>query len=87
METTTTPKISTLDAIWALYQAQSKRVKRILRKRILEEEREEEEKAFQKYVSSATFLTHVRKVRQEYQDGEGVTLKTPDEIENYLDSL
>lgn len=87
METTTDVKISPVEALWALYQAQTKKVKKILRKRILEEERDEEEKAFQKYVASASFLAHVSKVRKEYQEGKTTTCNSLGEIEAHLDSL
>ena len=54
---------------------------------ILEEEREEEERAFQKYVASTSFLTHVSKVRKEYQEGKTTTCNSLEEIEAHLDSL
>ena len=46
-----------------------------------------EDKDFHEYVNSEEFLTLAAKVRQEYEDGKGVTLRTHEEIENYLNSL
>ena len=43
--------------------------------------------AFQKYVNSPSFHAFASKVRKEYNEGKGVTLRTPEEIEAYLDSL
>ncbi len=48
---------------------------------------ENEEAAFQKYVNSPSFHAFASKVRKEYNEGKGVTLRTPEEIEAYLDSL
>jgi len=87
METTPGVKISPVEALWALYQAQTKKVKKIFRRMILEEEREEEERTFQKYVASTSFLTHVSKVRKEYQEGKTTTCNSLEEIEAHLDSL
>ena len=46
-----------------------------------------EDKDVHEYVNSEDFLTLVAKVQQEYEEGKGVTLRTHEEIENYLNSL
>lgn len=46
-----------------------------------------EDKDFHEYVNSKAFLAVAEKVRQEYEEGKGVTLRTHEEIENYLNSL
>ena len=47
----------------------------------------EEDKKFNEYVNSEEFLDHAEKVRQEYEAGEGVTLRCAEDIEKWFDSL
>ena len=47
----------------------------------------EEDKKFDDYVQSEQFQKYAAKVVQEYKEGKAVVLRTPEEIEAYLNSL
>lgn len=46
-----------------------------------------DDEEFNEYVKSPAFIKRASKVRKEYADGKGVTLRTHKEIEDYLYSL
>ena len=46
-----------------------------------------EGKAFEQYIESKSFQALSKKVHKEFKEGKGVTLRTPEEIENYINSL
>lgn len=82
MAATLDQTISPADALWALYQVQSKKVKSIFRKKLLEEELKEKES-----LNDRSFLSVASQVRQEYKEGKVTTCNTLEEIEAHLDSL
>ena len=47
----------------------------------------EEDKKFDEYVHSKRFVDYAEKVRREYEEGKGVTLKCAEDVEKWFDSL
>ncbi|MCR5850020.1 MAG: hypothetical protein K6G92_04835 [Bacteroidaceae bacterium] len=47
----------------------------------------EEDKKFDEYVNSKEFLDYAAKVKKEYEEGEGVTLRCAEDIETWFNSL
>lgn len=73
--------INMIDALWAVIQAQPKKVKEALSIRLAEDN-----------VSAKNMITpavakQIRKARQEYSKGETISCQTPEEMQQYFDSL
>ena len=47
----------------------------------------EEDRKFEEYVNSEEFRDYAEKVRQQYEAGEGVTLRNAEDVKKWFDSL
>lgn len=73
--------ISTIDALWALIQAQPKKVREALSRRMAED-----------YASSRNIITpelaiQIRKAREEYSKSETICCHTKEQMQQFLDNL
>lgn len=70
-----------IDALWAVIQAQPKKVREALSIRLAEDN------ASAKNMITPAMAKQIRKARQEYSKGETVSCQTPEEMQQYFDSL
>ena len=73
--------ISPVDALWALYQAQSKANKKKFRTLIKEEEQKE------RSVANAKSFIASGKSREDFDNDNYITLKSHEDIERWFNSL
>lgn len=70
-----------IDALWALIQAQPKRVREALSQRLAEEN------ASSKNIITPALAMQIRKAREEYSKGETKRCETPEQMMQFFDSL
>lgn len=73
--------INMIDALWALIQAQPKRVREALSQRLAEEN------ASAKNIITPALAMQIRKAREEYSKGETTRCETPEQMLQFFDSL
>ena len=73
--------INIIDALWALIQAQPKRVREALSQRLAEEN------ASSKNIITPALAMQIRKAREEYSKGETTRCETPEQMKQFFDSL
>ena len=82
MKTVNTSTITPVDALWTLYQSQSKANKKKFRSLIREEEGKEQITS-----SSKSFVAIGTKRREDFNDGEYITLKSHEDVDRYFESM
>lgn len=75
--------ISPVDALWALFQTQPKRVKREFLKRAIDEENED----FYKYVHSKNFTNALKKAEKEHEEGKCLRFSSAKDAQKWMDEL
>ena len=78
---TTSQSIDMVDAIWALIQAQPKKVRQALSVRMAEDN------ASAKNMITPALAMQIRKAREEYSKGETTRCETPEQMQQFFDSL
>ena len=73
--------IDMIDAIWTLIQAQPKRVREALSQRLAEQN------ASAKNIITPALAAQIRKAREEYSKGESARCETPEQMQQFFDSL
>ena len=73
--------INMIDALWALIQAQHKRVREALYQSLAEEN------ASAKNIITPALAMQIRKAREEYSKGETTRCETPEQMLQFFDSL
>lgn len=73
--------VSMIDALWTLIQAQPKKVREALSVRMAEEA------ASPKNIISPALAMQIRKAREEYSKAETTRCETPEEMQQFFDSL
>ena len=73
--------INMIDALWALIQAQPKKVREALSQRLAEEN------ASAKNIITPALAMQIRKAREEYSKGETTRCETPEQMMQFFDSL
>ncbi|MDO4991954.1 MAG: hypothetical protein Q4E26_03250 [Prevotellaceae bacterium] len=73
--------VSMIDALWTLIQAQPKKVREALSVRMAEET------ASPKNIISPALAMQIRKAREEYSKAETTRCETPEEMQQFFDSL
>lgn len=81
VQTLQSPFISTIDALWALIQAQPKRVREALSKKMAEDA------VCTKNIITPAIAKQIRKARKEYSRGETIRCESPEEMQQFFDSL
>ena len=77
----TQESISMVDAIWALIQAQPKKVRQALSVRMAEDN------ASAKNIITPALAMQIRKARKEYSKSETTRCETPEQMQQFFDSL
>lgn len=72
---------SMVDAIWALIQAQPKKVRQALSVRMAQDN------ASAKNIITPALAMQIRKAREEYSKAETVRCETPEQMQQFFDSL
>ncbi len=70
--------VNLIDALWALIQAQPKRVREALSQRLAEENAN---------IITPALAMQIRKAREEYSKGETTRCETPEQMMQFFDSL
>lgn len=70
-----------VDAIWALIQAQPKKVRQALSVRMAQDN------ASAKNIITPALAMQIRKAREEYSKAETVRCETPEQMQEFFDSL
>lgn len=86
MDNALTNTISPMEALWALFQAQSKTVRREFTKRVLSLAKQEEEERLAKE-RNASLMRQLNSIRKEMKDGNCTTCNTKEELDAFFDSL
>lgn len=73
--------INMIDALWALIQAQPKKVREALSLRLAEEN------GSAKNIITPALAMQIRKAREEYSKGETTRCETPEQMKHFFDSL
>ena len=74
-------KANTVEALWTLIQSQPKKVRQVLSLRLFEDA------MFSKHGITPALATQIRKAREEYLQAKTIRCTTPEELQNYFDSL
>lgn len=70
-----------IDVLWALIQAQPKRVRVAISQRLVEEN------ASAKNIITPALAMQIRKARKEFSTGETTRCETPEQMKQFFDSL
>lgn len=79
--TMTSATVNMIDALWALIQAQPKKVRQALSLRLAEEN------ASAHNIITPALAMQIRKAREEYSKADTTRCETPEQMQKFFDSL